>query len=245
MSNYLIIDIETMPSDESEIALQPFIRDLKGEFKRGAKKESTGLRGLMQEPDDKYSIALSKAALTPVAGRIACIGVIEFIPGDGMFKDESIAEYFFCDEDEKKILNDFNECISDHTLVTFNGRQFDFPFILFRSAILNVVTRELPIGKYNRNDGHIDLKIHLEELGMIDNLAGDAKMRSISLAKWIEYFSLPSKTLSPTGNVIKELTKSEEGRQKLKEYCVGIDCQNTLRIFKRFINTIPNGNVWD
>ena len=253
--NFTIIDIETIAAPDAEKAMEPFLRSLEGKQKRT--RTSTKLADFGSTPMDKADEALSKAALTPVGGQIASIQIIKLSHNLGGEMDKTFGfenktgewiseEFFLCYQnedktpDEKEMLIECSEILDGSTIVTFNGRQFDGPFLMFRAAILGVNFPLIPTGKYNRNDGHLDMKIFLEDLSNLPNISSDFSMKSISLKKWIEYFGLGyDKPSIAQGHInIEECLKTPEGLKKLEQY--GMDDVRVLRdLLIKFINYVP------
>lgn len=96
--------------------------------------------------------------------------------------------------------------------ITFNGRGFDCPFIMIRSAVNKIKpTRDLMPSRYA--DTHIDLLDQLTFFG--------ASRRKFSLDMWCRTFGIKSpKSDGITGYEVKDLFKS--GRSlDIARYCVG------------------------
>jgi DNA polymerase elongation subunit (family B) len=114
---------------------------------------------------------------------------------------------------EKEILEKFWVVISDYKqIVTFNGRGFDCPFILVRSAIHKIKPKkELMPNRYS--DAHIDLLDQLTFFG--------AFRRRFSLDMWCRTFGIKSpKEGGITGNEVKDLFKAGK-YYDIAKYCVG------------------------
>lgn len=227
MHTAYIIDIETIPSDQAKEALEPFIGDLRGRVKRGSE-------------EDKYEIALSKAALSPVSGRVIWIGVKMLeLEGDGIWQEKGL--YHFCKDDERETLKQFFHFCSGHGLtagnvardrewVTFNGRSFDFPFLMYRAAS-HLIPLTLPIYKYNSNDGHFDLFQHLNTISCLDHL--DSSLQMVGLKKWATHFNLGHKLEIKSGEInLQELWKN--GNKKEIEQYVNTDLDITEGLMVMF-----------
>jgi len=120
----------------------------------------------------KRAEAEEKFALSPLTGRITCIGL-----GLG-----ETGRRLFCNPDEATILNEAFRAINEFQdywryearLVTFGGRTFDVPFLLARAAILGV---SLPIGWDGSrllrpfSDFHVDLFELLGKTGSLTEWA--------------------------------------------------------------------------
>lgn len=114
---------------------------------------------------------------------------------------------------EKEIIEKFwNVMKTCSQFITFNGRGFDCPFILIRSAVHKIKpTRDLMPNRYNI--AHLDLLDQLTFYG--------ASRRRFSLDMWCRTFGIKSpKEDGITGYEVKDLYKS--GRHiDIAKYCVG------------------------
>jgi len=114
---------------------------------------------------------------------------------------------------EKGILIDFWDTISKYdTIVTFNGRAFDCPFILTRTAIHQLTpTKEIMPNRYSNQ--HIDLFDQLSLYG--------AQRKKFSLDIWCRTLGIKSpKSEGVTGYDVKRLFK--EGKfLEIAKYCAG------------------------
>ena len=133
-------------------------------------------------------------------------GGIEFIAAD----EREILEYFWAQ---------IKECWQ---FVTFNGRGFDGPFIMIRSAILKVKpTRNLVPYRYDHKQ-HVDLMDQLMFYG--------ASRRKFSLHMWCKAFGIPSpKEEGVTGLEVKDLFNQGKCLD-IARYCVG-DLKATRALF--------------
>ncbi len=134
MANLLVTDIETIPND-AEKALQPFTDSIKGDKRMDVFKQR-------DDADKKKNVAIEKAALSPVSGRILSIGVLDVRDFDSLTGEaKSEVPHFFSlfDMGEDEILTSFEfllGTVPHQTLITFNGRSFDFPFMMYRAGVL-------------------------------------------------------------------------------------------------------------
>lgn len=130
---------------------------------------------------------------------------------------------------EKEIIEAFWENIKSYDkFVTFNGRSFDCPFIMIRSAVQSIKpTRELMPNRYN--GAHIDLLDQLTFYG--------ATRRRFSLDMWCKTFGIKSpKSEGITGYDVKDLFAS--GRYlEIAKYCSG-DLRATRELLIRWENYI-------
>lgn len=237
MNHTLIVDIETIKGQNHEIAMSPFIQELIGKYKKSSKK-AVSLEEFVDEPADKYQEALRKAALSPIGGRLACIGVYE-ISQD--FDPEKVLGnnkwHFIYSPNEREMLLEFRKLIKPQTrFVTYNGRAFDFPFLMFRAAIHRVPLK-LDISAYNgknyKGNDHIDLKIHLEQVSCLKNIAGDWSVTKTSLKEWIEYFGLGTKLSIADAEISIDTLIENQDIETLEEYTKN-DVEKTKAIFEIF-----------
>ncbi len=130
--------------------------------------------------EDEYKLALQDLknglGFSPLTGEIVAIGVLDYYKNEGGVyyqapgqknpetKEDGIS---FKQMTEKQMLQKFWELASRYQVfITFNGRAFDMPFLMIRSAIHGMrPTKDLMRGRYlyqNNPDAlHIDL---LEQL---------------------------------------------------------------------------------
>ena len=114
---------------------------------------------------------------------------------------------------EREIITKFWDVIKKYRqIVSFNGRGFDCPFLLVRSAVHKIKpTKDLMPNRYG--DAHIDLLDQLTFFG--------ASRRRFSLDMWCRTFGIKSpKEEGITGYEVKDLFRS--GRcLDIASYCVG------------------------
>ena len=130
---------------------------------------------------------------------------------------------------EQEIIQRFWETIKGYNqFVTFNGRGFDCPFIMVRSAVHKIKPlRDLMPNRYG--DAHIDLFDQLTFFG--------ASRRKFSLDMWCRAFGIKSpKAEGITGYEVKDLYNS--GRHlDIAHYCAG-DLKATAELFAVWENYI-------
>ena len=122
MTPYLIYDIETYKSDDAEAFFQykPVVADAR--LKDPAKIEAN--------IEKKRESCLDKAALSPLTGRITCMGVSY----NGTY-------HFFLNKDEAELLTEIDMFISGKEISHFVGKNnldFDLPYLRLRHMINNV-----------------------------------------------------------------------------------------------------------
>lgn len=226
MRQVKIIDIETRKFANANEALEPFLDNITTRNKVDAMKVAT-------EKAEKREKMISKAALTPLASEVIAIGI-----GHATLRDEAdmptlidhceVEILMMENGNEADLIRRFKKIAeTGNEFVTFNGREFDFPYLMFRAAIYGIPLN-LPAYHKNTFDGHFDLAQHLVKLSLISNL--DSSTWYVSLAKWLRYFGLPAKNLRGAEEIAKAF---EENQEEFKEYLTG-DITNTWELLKRF-----------
>lgn len=130
---------------------------------------------------------------------------------------------------EKEILEKFWNTVKSYTqFITFNGRGFDCPFILIRSAVHKIKpSKDLMPNRYN--GPHIDLLDQLTFYG--------ASRRRFSLDMWCKTFGIKSpKEDGITGYEIKDLFLNKR-YVDIAKYCLG-DIRATKELFYCWENYI-------
>ncbi len=158
--------------------------------------------------------------LSPLTGEIVAIGMLnpETLRGAVFFQAPGSAIEPFEEEGvkfetgtEREILEKFQDVIKSYSqFVTFNGRAFDCPYILVRSAVHKVKpARDLMPNRYN--GPHIDL---------LDQLTFYGATRRYSLDMWCRALNIKSpKEEGITGLDVKRLF--DEGRfVDIARYCL-------------------------
>jgi len=208
-TNKLVIDIETIGEDFDALdkATQESIT-------RWIKRESGS--------EEEYKIALEDLknglGFSPLTGEIVAIGLLDYHKNEGAVyyqapgqknaetKEDGVS---FKQMTEKDMLIKFWELAERYQVfITFNGRAFDMPFIMIRSAVRGIrPTKDLMRGRYlyqnNPEALHIDLAEQLSFYG--------ATRRKGSLHLWSRAFGIPSpKTGGVTGDDVGPLFKKKK-----------------------------------
>src|SRR5229473_4947835 len=154
----LVIDIETVgiPWEEHD----PYVREylIKGQTEDGA--EETKRAG----------------GLSPFRGKIIAIGVIRLddgrscalyeVPGQTEMQVEKVGTRTYVSGTEKQILEKFWEWFdNDARFISFNGRQFDGPFLMIRSAVNGVTPKRDLVGYRYQMHPNCDLREALNFFG--------------------------------------------------------------------------------
>ena len=185
------------------------------------------------ETDEEIQEARDGLAFSPVTGEIVAIGMLNPDTNKGMVFFQSpdrLPESFeenniqFVSDTEKGILQKFWETVKHYDqIITFNGRGFDAPFIMLRSAMLKIPpTKDLMPNRYS-SSSHIDLLDQLTFFGSV--------RRKFSLHMWCKAFGVKSpKEDGVTGLEVKNLF--QKGKYiEIARYCIG-DLYATKELFE-------------
>jgi len=186
----LVLDIETIGEDFDSLD-----HATQENLTRWIKKDS--------DNDDEYKLALQDLknglGFSPLTGQIVAIGVLDYYKNTGGVyyqapgqKNEEIKEdgILLKQMTEDEMLKKFWELASLYQVfITFNGRAFDMPFLMVRSAVRGIrPTKDLMRGRYlyqnNPEALHIDLADQLSFYG--------ATRRKGSLHLWSRAFGIES-----------------------------------------------------
>lgn len=201
----IIFDIETAGKDFD--ALEPAVQEY--------------LLRWAQTEEEKSEVHES-LSFYPHTAEIVSIGMLNPDTGKGavFFQNQSDPVLPFEEEGfryesgtEEEIIRKFWETIKAYRqFVTFNGRAFDCPFILVRSAVHRLApNRDLMPNRYG--DTHIDLFDQLTFFG--------ATRRKFSLDMWCRAFGIKSpKEDGITGYEVKDLFHAGK-HIEIARYCAG------------------------
>ena len=216
MANKIVFDIETVGEDFEK--LDQTSKDM---LLRWAKDEG-------DEQEIKDGLGFS-----PLTGQIVAIGVMDVDSNDGAVyyqnpdktEIDNFAGLKLQPMTEKEMLEKFwdlakrcDECIS------FNGRGFDVPFMLVRSAIHNIrPTINLMPPRYSSNAVHIDLLDQLTFYGSV--------RKKGNLHLWSRAFGIASpKAGGVSGDDVGKLFADKEFL-KIAQYNVG-DLKATAELYR-------------
>ncbi len=173
-----------------------------------------------------------KMNLSPFTAQLLAIGMLnpDTKRGKVLFQSD-IKESFLSDDgmiefvatDEKGILTVFWEDIKRYNqFITFNGRGFDSPFLILRSAMLGIKpSRTLLPYRY-------DPKIHCD---LLDQLTFYGAFRRYSLDFYCKAFNIKSpKSDGISGLDMKQLFE-EKKYKDIAMYCIG-DVIATAKLYK-------------
>lgn len=193
MNKILAIDIETMQNEAMINKLPKVTADsrLKDPMK------------IREDLTKKKAEQIEKMALSPLYGKIACIGYY----GDEL-KEVDL-------QDEAIMIKTCLQRCDENTIFTWNGKGFDFEFIVKRGVILGVCNL-LELKKYTdkyKATNHIDLMTEWAGYGKYAKLDEIASILLNGDCK--EEFDFRE---------IPELIKTPIGQEKIKSYCLQ-DCK--------------------
>jgi hypothetical protein len=186
------------------------------------------------DTEEKREEAILKLNLHPMTAQIIAIGMLNpDTNGSKVFYQSKAGEQFssedgkveFAAGSEKDLITWFWENIRHYDqFVTFNGRAFDCPFILLRSAVLGIKpTRNLMPYRYESSP-HCDLLEQLTFYGAV---------RKFNLDFYCKAFGIKSpKSEGITGLDLGELFRSGRFRD-IARYCLG-DIQATGELFRKW-----------
>jgi len=183
------------------------------------------------ETEDEKEEIKDRLSFYPLTAEVVAIGLLNPDTQKGLLFFQTIGDPLLPFEEdnvryetgtESQILEKFWNVIKDYKqFITFNGRGFDCPFILIRSAIHKIKPKkDLMPNRYN--DTHIDLLDQFTFYG--------ASRRRFSLDMWCRAFGIKSpKESGITGYEVKDLFKA--GRYlDIAKYCLG-DLRATRELF--------------
>ena len=225
----LVFDIET-----SAVPLDSFDESSREYLMRPASNLPAG-----EEQEAKREELTRMMNLWPFTAQVVCIAVInaETLRGQVIFIADDF-ESNTCDVsgvdfmpvmDEVELLNQF-WLVAMHydKVVTFNGRQFDVPFLYLRSAQLDVpITRKNWLGYRFATEPHCDLA---EQLTFYNVSGGSGAARRFNLDFYCRIFGIDSpKSHGVTGMDVNQLME-EERYGEIAEYCLR-DVFATVKLF--------------
>ena len=184
------------------------------------------------ETEDDVKAAKEGLGFSPLTGEIVAIGMLNPDTGRGVVyyqspevRQEPLEEegIEYVADTEPGILRRFWETVRHYDqMITFNGRGFDAPFLLLRSAIHKIQpTKELMPNRYSLS--HCDLIDVLTFYGAV--------RRKFSLHMWCKAFGIKSpKEEGVTGHEVPELFRQQQ-YLTIARYCVG-DLYATKELFE-------------
>ncbi len=227
----LIFDIETTGEDWDDLD-----KTTQENLTRWLKRETVSDEEFEKGVEDiKNGLGFS-----PLTGKIVAIGVLDYETSKGAVYYQAPGQnYQDFEEDgivframtEKQMLENFWQGILEYNeFISFNGRGFDVPFLMIRSAINEVKpSKDLMSNRYLNNQKfnalHIDLMDQLSFYGAV--------RRKGSLHLFCRALGLKSpKDGGVTGDEVQPLFKAQE-YQKIARYNVG-DLYATRDLYEKW-----------
>ncbi len=214
--NRLIFDIETIGKDFDTLD-KTTQHSLTSWIKKEARDEDDYKKIL-----DDLKDGLGFSALT---GEIVALGVLDYDKNSGVVyfqaQDKEVGEFTkgnfkFKQATEKEMLEKFWQGVKNYEeFISFNGRGFDVPFILARSAKYGIrATKDLMSNRYLGMQ-----KFGVKHIDLLDQLTFyGAVRRKGNLHLWCKLFNIKSpKAEGITGDDVQELFKNKE-YEKIAEY---------------------------
>ncbi len=226
----LVIDIETVgtPWEEHD----PYVREYLIKGMNDAEAEEEKRRG----------------ALSPFTGRIVAIGVVNAetgrscamyeVPGQTEVITRRDGARTLISGTEKQILEKFWDFLDrDDRFISFNGRQFDGPFLMIRSAIQGVPPKRDLVGNRYRFHPNCDLREVLNFNGTIN-----ARQMRFNLDLACKTFGIvSSKAEGMDGRAVETMYRT--GRyEDIAVYCledVRATCELYLKLEKTLLQFEP------
>jgi 3'-5' exonuclease len=186
------------------------------------------------DTEEKKAEAVQKFSLYPTTAQIIVIGMLNPDTGHGkvLFQSESAVDehsddrtIHFLSGTEADLLKQFwQDLIHYEQFITFNGRGFDCPFLMLRSAILGIQpSRNLMPYRY-------DSKIHCD---LLEQFTFYGALRKFNLDFYCKSFGIESpKSHGITGLDLQELFEQKRFRE-IAEYNLG-DLKATAELFRRW-----------
>jgi DNA polymerase elongation subunit (family B) len=192
------------------------------------------------ERENKVADIARQFSLWPLTGKVVCIAMLnaDSARGQVLFVAEDYepeegeagpVEFVAC-MDEIELLTAFWDVARHYdSIVTFNGRGFDVPFIYLRSAVLNVpISRKDWLGYRYQTDPHCDLAEQLTFYGVSGR---EGAARRFNLDFYCKAFGIESpKAQGVTGMDVNDLVAAGSFRE-IAEYCLR-DVKATVLLYQ-------------
>jgi predicted PolB exonuclease-like 3'-5' exonuclease len=221
----LVIDIETvgLPWEEHD----PYVREYL-------------IKGLSDGDAEETRRA---GGLSPFRGRVVTIGVINIedgrscalyeVPGQTELIVEKAGPRTYISGTEKQILEKFWEFFdSDARFISFNGRQFDGPFLMIRSAVNGVLPKRDLVGYRYGFHPNCDIREALNFFGTTNN-----KQFKFNLDLACKLFGVEtSKSEGIDGRSVETWYRAGRHRE-IADYCLE-DVRATAQLYEKLAPTL-------
>lgn len=221
----LVIDIETVGTPWDE--LDPYVREYL-------------IKGLSEGDAEE---ARRAGGLSPFRGKIVAIGVIRLddgrscamyeVPNQKDLVIEKSGMRTYMSGTEKQILEKFWEFFdSDSRFISFNGRQFDGPFLMMRSAINGVMPKRDLVGYRYAFHPNCDLREALNFFGTTNS-----RQFKFNLDLACKVFGVEtSKSEGVDGRSVETWYRAGRHRE-IADYCLD-DVRATAQLYEKLAATI-------
>ncbi|MDA0986720.1 MAG: ribonuclease H-like domain-containing protein [Bacteroidetes bacterium] len=178
--------------------------------------------------------------LYPLTAQIVAIGLLDPDTEKGiiLFQSDKVENYFsednkitFSSDSEKNIVTTFWSIMQNcNKIITFNGRGFDAPFLMIRSAMLDIKTTVNLMPNRYSTDKHIDL---------LDQLTFYSATRKFSLDFYCKQFGIESpKSHGITGLDMNKMFNDKKFKE-IAEYCLW-DLKATAQLYHKWAQNISH-----
>lgn len=186
------------------------------------------------DTDEKREEAIQKLNLYPATAQVIAVAMLNPDTGAGkVFYQNERQETFFSEDrkiefrscDEKELITQFWENINRYEqFITFNGRSFDCPFLMMRSAILGIKpTRNLMPYRY-------DASVHCD---LLEQFTFYGATKKFNLDFYCKAFGIKSpKSDGITGLDLGDLFR-EKRFKDIATYCLG-DVVAIAELYRRW-----------
>ena len=218
----LVFDIETVGCELETLSesQQEFIL-------RYSEKQSNE-----EEKEKMRDESIRYLSLYPLTAKVVAIGMLNTETEHSMvlFEGEEVKEWEseesgikYCSYSEAEMLAKFWEYAKKvDAVITFNGRNFDVPFLMMRSAMLKVKPTRNFIRKRYDNHSHIDLLDKFTQYGIT---------KKFNLDFYCQSFGIDSpKSHGVSGMDVKELYNAGK-IEEIATYCAH-DVEATYKLYK-------------
>lgn len=221
----LVIDIETVGIPWEE--LDPYVREYL-------------IKGLSDGDAEETRRA---GGLSPFRGRIVAIGVIRLddgrscalyeVPGQTELRTEKVGARTYISGSEKQILEKFWQFFDDDSrFISFNGRQFDGPFLMIRSAIHGVIPKRDLVGYRYGFHPNCDLREALNFFGTTNS-----RQFKFNLDLACKTFGVEtSKSEGVDGRSVETWYRAGRHRD-IADYCLE-DVRATAELYEKIVPTL-------
>lgn len=164
---------------------------------------------------------IEKMALSPLYGRICAFVAITDKQTTRLCIDSD------SDEAETRIVEAIFQSISGRRIITYNGNNFDLPFVYRRSVLLGVDPREFGAPTLAEMTARHGNKHHVDLMNVWCGYGSFEKLDNIAKA------ILGDHKIEIDFRLFPELIKTPEGRKTILDYCEQ-DVALTMKLWNRF-----------